>query len=190
MSATEITDAATVRSAGSSADRLLRPDASRLRLSDVLAVGSIGMRTRKLRTALTATGVAIGIAALVAVMGISASSRADLLAELDALGTNRLEVQAGSSFTGGTAALSDDAIAMIRRIGPVQAATGTTTVDAERIKKLEQEAKELRRTNAILRSGGCCTNVDCPSRLSRRGRPSWETMLAWRTTSWRSIVSS
>ncbi len=130
MSATEITDAATVRSAGSSADRLLRPDASRLRLSDVLAVGSIGMRTRKLRTALTATGVAIGIAALVAVMGISASSRADLLAELDALGTNRLEVQAGSSFTGGTAALSDDAIAMIRRIGPVQAATGITTVDA------------------------------------------------------------
>ena len=130
MSATEITDGAPVRSAGSSADRRLRPDASRLRLSDVLAVGSIGMRTRKLRTALTATGVAIGIAALVAVMGISASSRADLLAELDALGTNRLEVQAGSSFTGGTAALSDDAIAMIRRIGPVQAATGITTVDA------------------------------------------------------------
>ena len=107
-----------------------RPKASRLRLSDVLAVGSVGMRTRRLRTALTATGVAIGIAALVAVMGISASSRADLLAELDALGTNRLEVKAGSSFTGGTAALSDDAVAMIRRIGPVEYASGITTVSA------------------------------------------------------------
>ena len=103
---------------------------SRLRPADVLGVGSVGLRTRKLRTALTATGIAIGIAALVAVMGISDSSRADLLAELDALGTNRLEVRAGTSFTGDPPALADDATAMIRRIGPVEQASGITTVSA------------------------------------------------------------
>jgi putative ABC transport system permease protein len=105
----------------------LRP--SHLRFVDVLGVGSVGIHTRRLRTALTAIGVAIGISALVAVMGISASSKADLIAQLNALGTNRLEVQAGASFTpGGTAALTDGAIPMIRRIGAVTTASGITTV--------------------------------------------------------------
>jgi putative ABC transport system permease protein len=105
------------------------PRPSHLRIADVFGVGSVGIRTRRLRTALTAIGVAIGISALVAVMGISASSSADLLAKLNALGTNRLEVQAGASFTpGGTASLTDGAIPMIRRIGAVTTASGITTV--------------------------------------------------------------
>ena len=84
-----------------------------------------------MRTALTATGIAIGIAALVATMGISSSSRADLSDRLDALGTNRLEVQAGTSFTARQhSALGDDSVVMIRRIGPVQYASGITTVTA------------------------------------------------------------
>ena len=104
---------------------------SRLLPRDVLMVGTVGLRTRKLRTALTATGIAIGIAALVAVMGISSSSSADLAAKLDALGTNRLEVQAGTSFRpGSTAALGDDAVVMVRRIGPVEHVSGITTVTA------------------------------------------------------------
>ena len=111
---------------------------SRLRPRDVLATGSVGLRTRRLRSALTALGIAIGIAALVAVLGISASSKADLLAELDALGTNRLQVQAGQSFLGEEATLPPDATAMIRRIGPVTAASGLTGVDAT-----------VRRTDAI-----------------------------------------
>ncbi len=107
------------------------PRPSHLRPADVLAVGSVGMRTRRLRTALTALGIAIGIASLVAVMGISSSSHKDLDARLNALGTNRLEVQAGQSFTpGGTPALDNNALAMIRRIGPVEAASGITTVSA------------------------------------------------------------
>lgn len=107
------------------------PLRSRLLPRDVLSVGTVGLRTRKLRTALTATGIAIGIAALVATMGISSSSRADLGRQLDALGTNRLEVQAGGSFSpGSTPALGDDAVVMIRRIGPVQNASGITTVSA------------------------------------------------------------
>ena len=98
---------------------------------DAVSVGTVGLRSRKLRTALTATGIAIGIAALVAVLGISSSSQADLSRRLDRLGTNRLEVQAGTSFTpGSTAALGDDSVVMIRRIGPVQTASGITTVSA------------------------------------------------------------
>lgn len=58
---------------------------SRLLPRDVLAVGSIGLRTRKLRAALSALGVAIGIASMVAVLGISASSQAELLDTIDAL---------------------------------------------------------------------------------------------------------
>ena len=96
----------------------------------MVGTGAIGLRTRRLRTALTASGIAIGIAALVAVLGISASGRADLLAQLDALGTNRLTVQAGQSFLGDQSKLPEDATAMIRRIGPVLAAAGTTGVDA------------------------------------------------------------
>ena len=103
---------------------------SRLRRRDVLRAGAVGLRTRRLRTALTAIGVAIGIAALVAVLGISASGRADLLAQLDRLGTNRLTVQAGQSFLGDDSPLPEDATAMIRRIAPVVSAAGTTGVSA------------------------------------------------------------
>jgi putative ABC transport system permease protein len=102
----------------------------RLRTRDLVAVGSVGLRTRRTRAALTAIGIAIGIAAMVAVLGISASSRADLLAELDRLGTNLLEVEPGQSFLGSDAKLPEDAPAMIRRIAPVQSASAVATVSA------------------------------------------------------------
>jgi putative ABC transport system permease protein len=78
---------------------------SRLLGSDLFGVGSIGLRTRKLRAALSAVGVAIGIASMVAVLGISASSQAELLSTIDRLGTNLLTVQAGQSFFGGSSEL-------------------------------------------------------------------------------------
>ena len=62
---------------------------------DVLRTGALGLRTRRARAALSALGIAIGVAAMVAVLGISESSKADLLAELDRLGTNLLQVRAG-----------------------------------------------------------------------------------------------
>ena len=104
--------------------------ASRLRPADAFAVGAVGLQTRRGRTLLTALGIAIGIAALVAVLGISASSRADLLAQLDRLGTNLLEVQPGQSFLGDESKLPDDAPAMVRRIGPVDSAAATASVSA------------------------------------------------------------
>jgi putative ABC transport system permease protein len=78
---------------------------SRLLTSDLLGVGSVGLRTRRLRAALSAVGIAIGIASMVAVLGISASSQADLLNTIDKLGTNLLTVQPGQSFFGDTPVL-------------------------------------------------------------------------------------
>jgi putative ABC transport system permease protein len=91
-----------------------------LRLRDLVAVGAGGLASRRLRAALSALGVAIGIAAIVAVLGISESSKADLLAQLDRLGTNLLTVAPGQTFAGEDATLPQESVGMIRRIGPVQ----------------------------------------------------------------------
>jgi putative ABC transport system permease protein len=73
----------------------------RLGLKDGLRVASVGLRARPLRAALSALGIAIGTAAIVAVLGLSSSSQAGLIAEIDRLGTNLLTAEAGQSLTGG-----------------------------------------------------------------------------------------
>ena len=82
-----------------------RPEPRRLQLSDLTRLSTVGLRTRKLRAGLSALGIAIGVAAIVAVLGLSASSQAGLLNEINQLGTNLLTVSNGQSFTGGTAEL-------------------------------------------------------------------------------------
>ena len=91
----------------------------RLRSGDLVRVATVGLRTRRLRAALSALGIAIGVAAIVAVLGLSASSQQGLLAEIDRLGTNLLVVTNGQTLTGGTAELPLAAPGMIGRIGPV-----------------------------------------------------------------------
>ncbi len=91
----------------------------RLRPRDLLRVAAIGLRTRKLRATLSAVGIAIGVASIVAVLGLSSSSQAGLLDEIDRLGTNLLVVTNGQTFFGKTAELSTQAPGMIARIGPV-----------------------------------------------------------------------
>src|SRR5690348_6215169 len=103
---------------------------STLRPADVAAVGVTGLRTRRGRAVLTAVGIAIGIAAMVAVLGISASSRADLLGRLDRLGTNLLEVTPGQSVLGDQSTLPNTAPRMIRRLPPVQGAAAVADVSA------------------------------------------------------------
>jgi putative ABC transport system permease protein len=93
----------------------------RLRLADLGRLASIGLRTRKLRAALSALGIAIGVAAIVAVLGLSSSSQAGLLAEIDKLGTNLLTVTNGQTLAGNAAELLVAAPGMISRIGPVTA---------------------------------------------------------------------
>ncbi|MBB5870689.1 putative ABC transport system permease protein [Allocatelliglobosispora scoriae] len=101
----------------------LRP--ARLSLRDLLRVGAIGLRTRRLRAFLSALGIAIGIAAMVSVVGISASSQAEVERRLAALGTNLLTVAPGSTFFGEAATLPDEAPDMIGRIKPVTAVAST-----------------------------------------------------------------
>lgn len=103
---------------------------SRLQAADLMRVGSIGLRTRKLRAGLSALGIAIGIAAIVAVLGISDSSQADLVAQLDKLGTNLLEVQAGQTFGGANSSLPTAAEPMVGRIGPVEQVSSVASVTA------------------------------------------------------------
>jgi putative ABC transport system permease protein len=100
----------------------------RLRLADLGRLASIGLRTRKLRAALSALGIAIGVAAIVAVLGLSSSAQAGLLAEIDKLGTNLLTVTNGQTLAGDTAELPVAAPGMISRIGPVTAVQSTGRV--------------------------------------------------------------
>jgi putative ABC transport system permease protein len=102
---------------------------SRLLPADVLRVGGVGLRTRRLRAGLSALGIAIGIASMVAVLGISESSKADLISALDRLGTNLLTVSPGQTIFGEDATLPDEAPAMIGRIGPVEQVAATGSVD-------------------------------------------------------------
>jgi putative ABC transport system permease protein len=106
------------------------PSAGRLRPADLARVASVGLRTRKLRAGLSALGIAIGVAAIVAVLGLSASSSAGLLAEISRLGTNLLTVANGQNPFGGTAELPKAAPGMISRIGGVIAVQDTGTVTA------------------------------------------------------------
>jgi putative ABC transport system permease protein len=91
----------------------------RLRLADLARLAAVGLRTRKLRASLSALGIAIGVAAIVAVLGLSASSQAGLLAEISKLGTNLLTVTNGQNFGGGTAELPKAAPAMIGQLNGV-----------------------------------------------------------------------
>jgi putative ABC transport system permease protein len=102
---------------------------TRLQLSDLLRLATVGLRTRKLRAGLSALGIAIGTAAIVAVLGLSASSQAGLLAEINRLGTNLLTVSNGQSLTGGTAELPEAAPEMIGRINGVQQVQSTGIVN-------------------------------------------------------------
>jgi putative ABC transport system permease protein len=101
---------------------------TRLALSDLTRLSTVGLRTRKLRAGLSALGIAIGVAAIVAVLGLSASSQAGLLAEINRLGTNLLTASNGQSLTGGTAELPTVAPGMIGRISGVQQVQSTGTV--------------------------------------------------------------
>lgn len=101
---------------------------SRLTLIDAMRVASVGLRTRRLRAALSALGVGIGVAAMVAVLGISESSKAGLVSELDKLGTNLLTVQPGQNFFGENATLPASAARAVRNLASVHDAAAVTTV--------------------------------------------------------------
>ena len=106
----------------------LRP--ARLATADLVRTSAAGLRNRRLRAALSALGIMIGIAAVVGVLGLSQSSKSDLLAQLDRLGTNLVTVQAGGGIGLGSGELPESAAAMIGRINPVEEVAAVSDVDA------------------------------------------------------------
>lgn len=111
---------------------------ARLSPADALRVGGAGLRARPLRVFLSALGIAIGIAAMISVVGISTSSRADLQRTLDRLGTNLLTVSPGQSFFGEASHLPDEAIGMIGQIGPVTSVSAVGRVSSARVYRNDQ----------------------------------------------------
>ena len=106
----------------------MRP--SRLRPADALRVAGSGLKARPLRVVLSALGIAVGIAAMVSVVGISASSRAEIDQQIRALGSNLLTVEAGQELIGGgDAQLPEDSVDMVARIGPVTSVSAVGAVD-------------------------------------------------------------
>lgn len=93
---------------------------SRLRIVDLLITSTVAFRTRRVRAVLSALGIAIGISALVAIVGITGSNRAALLAQIDRLGTSILTVTDAGSAQGQSSTLPSSAAAMIARIPGAQ----------------------------------------------------------------------
>jgi putative ABC transport system permease protein len=110
----------------------LRPSSgggsARIPLRAQVSVAIQGLRTRRLRASLSALGVAIGIGAMVAVVGVSASSQANLLALIDSLGTNLLTVTPGQTFLGANEVLPSTAVATILHMPAVQRAAAVYQV--------------------------------------------------------------
>src|SRR6266508_726680 len=106
---------------------------SRVRVADLFPMGTVGLRTRRVRAVLSTLGVAIGIAALVAVLGITRSSQADLLGRIDRLGTNLLTVVNGRTFGGDEAQLPKTAAATIARTEAVLATAPTAELNGTQL---------------------------------------------------------
>jgi putative ABC transport system permease protein len=122
-------------------------ESSKLRSRDALRVVATGLRARPLRAVLAALGIAVGIAAMVAVVGISASSRAEIDRQLAALGTNLLTVEPGQTLRGGTATLPSESVDMVARIGPVDVVTAVGAVGDAFVYRNDQIDEQ--QTNAI-----------------------------------------
>ena len=104
------------------------PIPARLGPGDLAGLAIVGLRTRKLRAGLSALGIAIGVAAIVAVLGLAASSQAALLNEISQLGTNLLIVTNGQTLGGDAAELPEAAPGMIARLPGVAGVQDTGTV--------------------------------------------------------------
>jgi putative ABC transport system permease protein len=120
---------------------------SRLRFRDLLRLATVGLRTRKLRAALSVLGISIGIASLVAVLAISETSKADLLAKIERLGTNLLAVEPGESLLGGEAQLQAAATGRIGLLGDVESAAAVTVVKGATVRRSSYVPAEV--TNGI-----------------------------------------
>ncbi|MFG2002755.1 ABC transporter permease [Spirillospora sp. NPDC048911] len=126
---------------------------ARLNGRDVVRVGLGGLRARPTRVVLSALGIAIGIATMVSVIGISSSSKEELLRRIDRLGTNLLTVSPGDTLFGENAKLPENAPEMVARIGPVTSVGATGTVDAS-MRRTDRIAEEVTSGIAVQAASG------------------------------------
>ena len=108
---------------------------SRIHFSDLARTATVGIRSRKTRAGLSAIGIMIGIASIVGILGLSESSKSELLARLDRLGTNLLTVEPDGGFGRGDGNLPADAASMISRITPVEATSMVSFVEGVNVYK-------------------------------------------------------
>ncbi|WP_129667672.1 ABC transporter permease [Phytoactinopolyspora endophytica] len=132
---------------GRGADGASRLTPSRMRARDTLRVAFSGLRTRPLRAVLSALGIAVGIAAMVAVVGISASSQEQVNQQLRELGTGLLTVSPGTSFRGGEAKLPENSVDMVARIDDVDAVSAVGVLGDANVYR--NEAIDPGQTNAL-----------------------------------------
>jgi putative ABC transport system permease protein len=123
------------------------PERTRLHAGDLGSVGFVGLRGRPTRAALSALGIAIGIAAMVAVLGISTASRAGLMADIRKLGTNLLTVTPGQSLFGDDAKLPMEAPGMIARIPGVTSVSAVGRVSGASVRRTDKV--DVNRTSGI-----------------------------------------
>jgi putative ABC transport system permease protein len=116
---------------------------SRLLPRDLLRLATVGLRTRRLRAALSVLGISIGIASLVAVLAISQTSKADLLAKIEGLGTNLLTVAPGESFLGEATKLPAAAGGRIGLLGEVESSAAVTTVEGATVRRSSYVPPEI-----------------------------------------------
>jgi putative ABC transport system permease protein len=95
---------------------------------DLLPTGTLGLRSRRVRAILSGLGIAIGIASIVAVLGVTRSSQSHLLAQIDQLGTNLLTVVNGKDLGGKEAELPINAAPMIGQSAHVLAVAPTAQI--------------------------------------------------------------
>ncbi|WP_406279766.1 ABC transporter permease [Embleya sp. NBC_00896] len=114
------------------------PGTARLGPVDVVRVGLLGVRGRPMRAVLSGLGIAIGIAAMVAVLGIGTASQARLMEQIRSLGTNMLTVGPGDSMFGGQVKLPEEAVDMVRRIGPVTSASATAELQGRSVRRSDK----------------------------------------------------
>lgn len=130
-----------------------------MNLFDLLSLGFARLRTRPLRTVLAALGISIGIATMLVVIGIPASSQQAVVDELASLGPNLLKAQAmPDQIKNVEAGMPPEAVVMAGRIAPLETATGVANIH-----------QEVRRTNYNTQGTGITALAATPDLLTVLG---------------------
>ena len=100
------------------------------RARDLLGVAWSGLTSRRIRTLLIMLGPIVGVAAMVAAVGLTESAKGDLKQRLSQLGTNLIIAQAGGTFGSQNPTFPADAVQRVRAVPTVTNASATTNLSS------------------------------------------------------------